>query len=195
MPGLQGEAQVTPILISIAKGENTIPSLGISWRSKENFGMTRDYLYLDTRLRFTVGRFSAWCSYEPREFVGDQNFMNNPSLHSAEARFDYSGIRVGGGVDIFVGYGARVGCNLDFDLYRPIFQEAIQTRSGKKIRGDSPLTLGAHVAYNPVTNWYGLSGVFEAKARWSVQVATVFDLEVCGGLKAPETILGAWALN
>lgn len=195
-PGLQGEARVTPIWIGIDSGNNSIPSLGIHWSLKNSFDMTRSYLFIDTMLRFGVGRFSIRGHYEPREFVGITRFRNNPLLHVADARLDYSGIRVGGDVDFFFGYGARVGANVDLDLYKPIFTEAIQTgNGGKKIQGESALTWGLHATYSPNASIYGVSGVFEVRARWPILGASVTDVELAAGLRGPESVLGAAALR
>ncbi|MDQ7783705.1 MAG: hypothetical protein RDU20_12550 [Desulfomonilaceae bacterium] len=195
-PGLQGEARVTPIWMGIASGSNGIPSLGIDWSLINQFNMTRDYLFIDAMLRFGIGRFSVRGHYEPREFVGRTRFRNIPQMHTAEARLEYSGIRIGGDVDFFSFYGARVGANIDLDLYRPIFTEALQTDAGgKKIEGDSALTWGVHAMYAPVMSVYGVSGVFEVTARWPLLGTSVTDLELAGGLKGPESVLGSAALR
>ncbi len=195
-PGLQGEARVTPTWMGIASGHNSIPSLMIDWSLRNQFDMTKSYLFIDTMLRLGVGRFSVRGHYEPREFVGRTRFRNNPQLHVAEARLDYSGIRVGGDVDFFIFYGARVGANIDLDLYRPIFTEASQTgNGGKKIQGDSALTWGGHATYSPGLSVYGVSGVVEVRARWPLLGTSVTDLELAGGLRGPESVLGAAALR
>ena len=195
-PGLQGEARVTPIFIGIIGGSNSIESLGIDWSLRKHFEMTNNSLFVDSMLRFGVGRFSIRGHYEPRDFVGMARYRNIPQAHAAEARLEYSGIRVGGDVDFFLVYGARVGANVDFDLYNPVFTEAIQTNGGgKKIRGESALTWGFHATYSPVASLYGVSGVFEARARWPVLGTSVTDLELAAGLRGPESILGAAALR
>lgn len=195
-PGLLGEARVTPIFIGITGGSNSIRSLGIDWSLRKQFDMTRSNLFIDTMLRFGMGRFSIRGHYEPREFVGTTRYRNNPQMHVADARLDYSGIRVGGDVDFFFVYGARVGVNVDLDLYRPIFTEAVQTSNGgKKIHGESALTCGFHATYSPVVSLYGVSGVFEVRARWPVLGTSVTDLELAGGLRGPESVLGAVALR
>lgn len=195
-PGLQGEARVTPIWIGIASGNNSIPALGVDWSLRRQFNMTRDYLFIDTMLRLGVGRFSIRGHYEPREFVARTRFRNNPQLHVADARLDYSGIRVGGDVDCFVVYGLRFGANLDLDLYKPIFTEAVETdNGGKKIQGESAFTWGVHATYSPTASLYGVSGVFEVRARWPILGTSVTDLELAGGIRGPESVLGSAAMR
>ncbi|MFH1115709.1 MAG: hypothetical protein V1792_17505 [Pseudomonadota bacterium] len=195
-PGLQGEARVTPIWTTISGGSNTIPSLGIDWGLRNQFDMTQSYLNIDTMLRFGVGRFSLRGYYEPREFVGRTRYRNNPWGNVAEARLDYSGIRVGGSVDFFLIYGARFGADIDLDLYRPIFTEAVQTdNGGKKIQGESAFTWGVHGVYSPDASLYGLSGSVEVTARWPLTGTSVTDLELAAGLRGPESVLGAAALR
>ncbi len=195
-PGLQGEARVTPIWIGIASGRNSLPALGIDWSLRRQFDMTRSYLFIDTMLRVGVGRFSLRGHYEPREFVGTTRYRNNPQSNVAEARLDYSGIRVGGDVDFFLMYDLRFGVNVDLDLYKPIFTEAIQTgNGGKKIEGESALTWGIHATYSPVASLYGVSGEFEVRARWPILGTSVTDVELAAGLRGPESVLGAAALR
>lgn len=194
-PGLRGEARVTPIWIGISGGNETVPALGLTWNLREQFNMTRSQLFLDTMLKFSAGRFSVRGHYEPRELVGRTNFQNTPYGYMAEARIDYSGIRVGGDVDVFLPYGIYFGANLDYDLYRPFFTESIQTAGGKKIIGESPLTWGVHAVVNPVSSYYGVSGMFEVRARWPLSGAEVTDLELAAGVRTPETILGSMALR
>ncbi len=195
-PGLQGEARVTPTWMKISSGSNSIPSLGIDWSLTDEFDMTRSYLGIDTMLRFGVGRYSIRGHYEPREFVGRTRYRNNPFGNVAEARLDYSGIRVGGDVDFILFYGARFGVDADLDLYRPIFTEAARTdNGGKKIQGESALTWGVHAMYSPDASLYGLSGVVEVRARWPIMGTSVTDLELAAGLRGPESVLGTAALR
>lgn len=194
-PGLRGEARATAIWMGIASGQNTLPALNLSWKLKDQFNMTKDNLFLDTMLKFSVGPLSVRGHYEQRYFKGRTNFQNIPNNRMADATFEYSGIRLGGDVDVFLPFGIYTGANLDYDLYQPFFTEAIETAGGKKIEGEGALTLGAHISANPVTSVYGVSGVFEIRARWPLSGTQVTDLEISGGMRAPETILGSVALK
>ena len=194
-PGLRGEARVTPIWIAITGGNETVPAFGLVWNLRDQFNMTPSHLFLDTMLKFSAGRFSVRGHYEPRELVGRTNFRNTPYGYGASARLDYSGIRLGTDVDFFGPYGIYVGGNLDYDLYRPVFTESIETAGGKKIIGDSALTWGVHAVVNPVSSYYGVSGMFEVRARWPLSGAEVTDLELAAGARTPETILGSMALR
>ena len=195
-PGLRGEVRATPIFVRIVKGQETIASPPLVWNLREHFNMINEELFIDTMVKLSVGRWSFRFHYEPRDLVGRTNFRNLPNAPEAEARLDYSGIRLGGDVDIFLPYGVYLGANLDYDLYRPIFTEAIQTdRGGKKIQGEAALTVGMHVVANPVTSYYGMSGLFEARVRWPALGAEVTDVELSAGLRTPETILGSVALK
>ena len=90
-----------------------------------------------------------------------------------------------------------VGANLDYYLYQPRFIEAVVgTGSGTDISsGETPLTLGFHVVFVPSAAWNGVTGIFEGRASWSVLGTATTDWEVSGGIKFPETVLGAVGLK
>jgi hypothetical protein len=201
-PGLRGEVNVTPIFLTIVRGQERIEAARpVVSNLRDQYGMTPERLFLDTMVKLSVGRWSIRGYYEPRDFFGERVTLVSGVPTLAQARLDYSGIRIGGDVDIFLPYGIYLGANLDYDLYHPIFTEAIQPGSGvilgsgKKIQGNAPLTLGMHVVANPVTSYYGMSPIFEARVRWPVSGAAVTDVELSGGLRTPETILGSVALK
>lgn len=195
-PGLQGEARITPIWVSLSSGSDRIPSRGINWDLRNHFNMTRSNPFIDLMVRIGLGRYSLRGHYETREFVGSTNFGNDPRRYVADSRLDYTGIRIGGDIDAFLCYGARFGANLDLDLYQPIFTEAVQTPDGgKKIMGESAFTWGLHASYSPTVNVWGLSGTFEARVRWPALGASVTDLELAAGIRGPESILGSAALR
>jgi hypothetical protein len=193
LPYLHGEVQVKPIWINIASGKQTIPSRGVAWDLRDQFGLNQTNLFLDTMVRLQVGRLSFRLNYEMRDFVGRELVVG--MTDQAQARFSYTGIRLGADFDIFQRFGTRAGVNLDYDLFEPEFQEAIQTIGGKVISGPSALTLGIHAVYSPVVCFYGISPVIQALARWPVQGSEVTDLELSFGIKTPETVLGSLALK
>lgn len=195
IPHLQGELQVKPIWVRIESGQQTLPSVGTAWNLRNQFGLDETPLFVDIMCRFQISRFSLRIVYEIRDFVGKKKVVDRPDQPEAEARFSYTGIRLGGDFDIFQRYKTRVGMNMDYDLFPPIFNEAVQTIGGKKISGPAALTLGIHAVYNPITNFYGLSPVVEARVSWPILGTEVTDLELAIGVKAPETVLGSLALK
>lgn len=130
LPSLQGEVRVTPIWIGISSGNEVIPTLGITWNLRDQFGLTQTNLFLDSMIRLQLGRLSFRVEYEPRDFVGTKTAVNDPLHREANARLAYSGVRLGGDLDIVQWYRSRVGVNLDYDLFSPIFDESIQTGGG-----------------------------------------------------------------
>jgi hypothetical protein len=194
LPSLQGEARVTPIWIGISGGNQVIPSQGITWNLRDQFGLTQTNLFVDSMVRLQLGRFSLRVEYDPRDFAATKPAVNNPFVE-ATARLSYSGARLGGDLDIVQYYRSRVGVDLDYDIFSPVFSETIETTGGKRIIGNSALTMGAHLVFMPATNLYGVSPLFEARCRWPVSGAQVTDLEIAGGLRGPESILGAVALK
>lgn len=195
LPCLQAEVQVKPIWVTIESGQQNIPSLGIAWNLRNQFGLTETPLFLDSMARLQFGLLSFRIVYEIRDFVGNKSVVGRPDQSQAEARFSYTGLRLGADLDIFQRYKSRVGINLDYDLFQPSFNEAIETVGGKKISGPAALTLGVHAVYNPSANYYGLSPVIEAVARWPILGTEVTDLELSIGVKSPETVLGSMALK
>jgi hypothetical protein len=192
-PRLQGEFTVTPNWIAITNGKQTIPTLGITWDLKEQFGLTQTNLFVDFMARIQAGRISFRIHYEPRDFVGAKAAVSGPL--DAAARLSYSGVRLGGDLDVVQWYRSRAGLDMDYDQYSPVFSEAVRTLGGKQITGDAALTWGFHVFLNPPQDFYGVTALFEARCRWPVSGTEVTDLRLSWGLRSPETILGSVALK
>ncbi|MBI5570256.1 MAG: hypothetical protein HY914_09955 [Desulfomonile tiedjei] len=190
-PAFHVETKVRPIFVGVTSGKVTMPSTSSEWGLKEAFGMDQTFLFLDSMVRFQFGRFSFRCIYEPREIVGETNFQHDPAAPKAQARLDYSGLRLGADADLYQWGMSRIGLNFDQDLYPMIFSEANETPGGVKFQGKEVATLGVHAVYNPISTWYGVSGVVELRARWAVSHTKVTDVAVSAGVKTPETILGA----
>jgi hypothetical protein len=192
-PAIRAEARVTPIWVSIVSGKLTVPP-DTTLSLREQFALNSGHVFLDSMGRLQAGSFSVRVHYEPRSFVGKVRSAPDTGI-SSEARFDFSGARVGGDVDIFQRNLSRVGFNIDYYIYSPIFTQSIRPQLANELIGQEPVTIGFHAIYNPLNNLYGLSGIAEARARWSVGGTTVQDLELAAGVKAPETILGNVALR
>jgi hypothetical protein len=194
-PTLQGEFTVTPNWIAITGGKQTIPTQGIAWDLKEQFGLTQTNLFVDFMGRVQAGRISFRIHYEPRDFVGTKVDINDQQSRDAAARLSYTGVRLGGDLDVVQWYRSRAGLDMDYDQYSPVFSEAVRTLGGKQISGDAALTWGFHVFLNPPQDFYGVTGLFEARCRWPVSGTEVTDLKISWGLRSPDTILGSVALK
>ena len=218
MPSYMGEARVTPVWSQIEGGTNTLGSpFAYSWGLRETFGMTRSYLFIDTMVRFQISRVSFRLHYEPREFVGKDHFRHIESQPKGEARFEYSGIRLGLDFDVLQWGRSRIGFDLDYSTYSPVFTESIETGHavlvpnptpppdlipalgrGKKLIGETPATFGFHITYIPGWNFYGFAPMAETHCRWPLRFISetdLTDLEFAVGLKAPETLLGSFAVK
>jgi len=134
-----------------------------------------------------------------RDYIGTRPVTNVPDRPYGEARFEYTGLRLGGDLDVVQWGRSRVGVNMDYDLYVPDFRASINETTrfspGKQINGTSALTLGVHAVYNPTFNLYGISSVGEVRARWPILGTEITDWEVSAGLKSAETALGSVALR
>jgi len=194
-PQLQGQVKVRPIWVHVVSGTNTIPAYGIKWGVRDHFHIQQPRLYLDAMVKFTGGRFSLRGEYEQRELIGRGNFQDVPSFREGEARIDYTGLRLGVDFDVFQRYSSRLGVNMDYDLYRPVFTEALRTTGGKKMLGDSAMTMGIHASYNPYYGFWGITPLLEARIRWPVVGAEVTDWTISAGIKSPLTVVGSWALG
>ncbi len=195
-PRLEAEARVTPIWTRLLSGKVVVPSLQRSWDLKDDFSEEPSVLFLDSMVRIGIGRLSFRVHYNLRDYKGSTPLTNLPNRPFAEARFDYSGLRLGGDFDVFQWGRSRIGVNMDYDLYVPNFTASIvDNPAGKQINGTAALTLGMHLVYNPTFNLYGISAVGEARARWPIMGTEVTDWEVSAGLKSAETILGSVALR
>jgi hypothetical protein len=196
-PDLYGEVTARPLLVSVAGGRQTIPSLGLSWDLKENFGMLGTDMFIDTLVRLQAGRYSFRTHSTIRDMRGWAPYLNQPGMTTCAAILDYSGMRIGGDFDI-IGYGrSRLGVDIDYDLHKPIFTEAIMTPGGGKklLAENNAITVGIHGLLCPPLHYYGLSGVIEGKMRWPIAGAAITDYEISAGLKTAETVLGIVALK
>jgi hypothetical protein len=148
-----------------------------------------DAVFLDSMVRFQLGRFSSRTYYEWREFLAGDRSARNVAI-------DYSGIRQGFDVDIFLGNKSRVGFNIDCSFYGPKFSVLDDDDTPLRVNGpQNSWTIGVHGLYNPVWNLFGMSAVAEAWARWPVAGTLLTDYEVSGGLKSPETVLGSFSVQ
>jgi len=193
MPCFRAEATVTPIWVSVTSGKLTTAGQGIS-NLRDDLGLNRGALFLDTMVRLQFGPLSGRVYYEQRGLIGYVRVPNNP-LVTARADFEYSGVGLGADLDLVRNNISRVGLNMDYQFYVPTFTQGILPLVPPVVAGENPLTIGAHAVYNPIRNFYGISGIFDIRARWSVSGATVNDAQASVGLKSPETVLGSVALK
>jgi hypothetical protein len=209
LPRLEGDFKVAPIWMGIDHGKNVVPFAGQSWDLKRDFNMISSYWFLDISGRLQTGPLGVRFLNEPRNFVGI-TASRNPPNKPAEARFEFTGLRVGVDLDLFRRNRLRAGLNVDYYAYFPIFTEAIATLNtavdrdgklvgtGKKILGDSPVTIGAHVFYSPMTDFYGWAPVAEVRVSWPWRAfsgTNVWDVELSAGLRTVPTVLGTVALK
>ncbi len=195
-PRLEGEARLRLIGTQLLSGKVVVPSQQLAWDLKSDFGLEPNELFLDSMVRVQLGRLSVRLCYEMRDYKGNTPLTTLPNLPFGEARFDYTGLRLGGDFDVVQWGRSRAGIDLDYDLFNPNFTANIyDANPGKQINGTAALTIGTHIVYNPTFTLYGVSGIAEARARWSVSGTELTDWEVSGGLKSPETVLGSVALE
>ena len=192
-PCFQAETKVTPVLMFLGSGTLTTAGQG-TLSLREDFGLTRAAVLLDTMVRLQVGAFSTRVHYEPRGFTINRGVQNNP-LVTGRAELEYTGVRIGGDLDLVRKRTSRVGLNMDYQFYAPVFTQTIFPQAAVKVIGDNPFTMGAHAVYNPITNLWGISGILEIRGRWSVSGASVTDVDASIGAKSPETVLGSVAVK
>jgi hypothetical protein len=192
----QAEFSLKPVWMKVASGRKEIPDLGLSWDLRDDFALVDPGLFTDLDFRVQVSRVSFRVHASFRDFKGTEQFRDQRNQPKAEARLEYSGIRLGADLDLLQGERSRLGVNIDWDQFSPLFSESIQTRGGAKLVGSAAATAGLHVLYFPPRQFYGVSAVLEARARWPLTgLTSVTDIEISGGLKGPETAFGAVALK
>ncbi len=192
----KGEIQLRTVYLTIASGKETIPRLNVSRSLRADYGLTSSRLFFDSMARVQAGRFSFRMNLDFCDFSGSRPYMNQRGQANADARFEYSGFRLGGEFDILQWYESRIGVDLDYDLHNAFFSESIYTTGGgKKLSTPGPITLGVHVALNPNVNYFGVSPMVEGRARWTVSGPAMTDWEVSAGLRSAENLLGSLALR
>jgi len=194
-PAFRGELQGKATYMTLQKGTQSIPALGISWSLKEDFGLNQTNFFVDSMARFQLNRLSFRIAYEVRDYNVTGPVLGRPDLREAEARFSYSGIRLGGDFDVVQRNLTRAGVSVDYDLYNPTFNEGVRTIGGKKFVGEAAGTVGIYAVYNPLVTYYGVSPIFEGRVRWPVLGSSVTDLELAAGVTTPTTVLGTMALK
>ena len=195
LPTLQAEVRATPIYMELSGGKEIVYSAnGPSvWGLKDDFNMTKSVVLFDAMVRLTAGPFSGRVHYEPRAFLGVGKPGGTDS--KSTARLEYSGVRLGGDIDLFRWNGSRAGIDFDYDVYYPIFIEGIKTPGGKIIEGEAAMTIGIHGEYSPTFTYYGMNPVFDANIRFPLRDTKVTDFRVGAGVRFLETVLGTWALK
>ena len=197
-PLLRGEVKFAVFVPTLQNGEFERSSDKVKTDLKSFYKIKGgDAVFLDFMTRFQLGRFSSRTYFERREFLGNRVVEAGTN---ADAALDYWGWRQGGDVDIFLGNKSRVGFNIDYSFYGPVFTIFKDTGSSStpplKIKGpNQSWTLGAHAVYNPTWNIFGMSAVAEAWARWPIGGTSVTDYQVSGGLKWPDTVLGSFSVQ
>ena len=195
-PMLRGEVKFAVYVPTLQNGEfegssDKVKTLKSFYKIKGG-----DAVFLDFMTRFQLGRFSSRTYFERREFLGNRVVETG---RNADAALDYWGWRQGGDVDIFLGNKSRVGLNIDYSFYGPvftIFNDGGLNSAPVKIKGpNQSWTIGAHAVYNPTWNIFGMSAIAEACARWPIGGTSVTDYEVSGGLKWPDTVLGSFSVQ
>jgi len=195
-PLLRGEAKFSLFVPTMKSGD--FEDVGAEKRGLKNFYKIDggDSVFLDLMVRFQLGRFSSRTYFERREFVGHRRELGR---NLADATLDYWGWREGFDVDIFLGNKSRVGFNIDYSFYGPTFTvfnpDSDNSRPRRVIGPQYSGTVGVHGLYNPVWNLFGMSVVAEAWAHWPIFGTSLTDYEFSGGLKSPDTVLGAFSLK
>jgi hypothetical protein len=179
-PCFQAETKVTPIWMFVASGTLTTPGQG-TLTLREDFGLSRGALFLDTMVRLQAGALSVRVHYEPRAFIATPGVLDNPTV-IGRTDLEYSGVRLGGDLDLVRSKTSRVGLDLDYQFYAPMFTQTVRTPAAISVVGENPFTLGAHAVYNPVRNLWGISGIFEIHGRWTVSGASVTDMDASLGV-------------
>jgi hypothetical protein len=193
LPVFRAEANCSMAWMSLTSGKLSQGEGQKWWNLRDDLGMNSTVFLLGCMARFQAGRFSARVNYEERSFVGTGPAGGDPLAGDGEARLEYSGLRLGGDVDIVQWNLSRFGINADFDLFSPEFVDGIRTPGGLRMIGRRATTLGIHGLYNPVVNYWGVSPIFEVRARWPLSGTEITDVELSAGVRTPETVFGSMA--
>jgi len=193
-PRLQAEVRLTPTWVWLLGGSGRFARQRLSFDLKRDMALERDGVFLDWMVRLQTGRLSLRVEQSMRDFKGLVDYQQVAGRPTGEARLEYSGLRVGGDIDFFQWNKSRVGINVDLECYSPVFWASFVENDlvarGKKITGDWPTTAGVHAVLFTAPTFAGISGVFEARARWPIRGASVTDWEIIAGFTFPEIHFG-----
>jgi hypothetical protein len=184
MPQIGGELRVTWISYNMTNGKFLYPERGIALDLKD------DLLFLDqvSTVEFTgrlqLARYSLRAVYDA--YV---------RTHRGRGYFYWPELRIGADVDLFKRDTWRLGVDLDFTTNRPTLSVTDPILGSFQVVGPRPVTFGVHAWYNPRFTC-GISPVVEVRYRWPIRTGTkIYEFEVAGGLKLPDTILGCSAVR
>ncbi len=136
-------------------------------------------------LRAQLSRYSLRAYYEPT--------MRN--IQSSRANFYWPQWRVGLDVDLIENEAWRVGVDFDLNWDTPGFTYSVPNIVSNAVEWEKPTTFGFHATYNPVSCGT-ISSSFEARYRMPVIPTTkLYEFEVSGGLRFPQTIFGNTAIR
>ncbi|HMK36495.1 MAG TPA: hypothetical protein VK463_15585 [Desulfomonilaceae bacterium] len=186
-PGVEGDVKARLVQVHIGSGSVSGPEGG---SLAGTFHLNKDVWFIDSAVRFQLSRLSVRVAYEPREFSGFR-----PGFQT-EARFSYSGLRLGGDLDFIQCNRTRFGVDVDYDFFTPKFTYPTNILPFPRVAsGANALTMGLHATYNPLKTIFGVSGIIDARVRWPMTGTEVTDWEIDAGLASPSTLLGSWAVK
>ncbi|AFM27513.1 hypothetical protein [Desulfomonile tiedjei] len=184
MPQIGGEVRVTWLSYNMINGKFLFPERGIALDLKDDLLFPHNVSAVEFAGRLQLARYSLRAVYDAymRAYRGS-GYLYWPEL------------RIGADVDVFKRDTWRLGVNLDFTTNYPTLSVTDPILGPFQVVGQRPVTFGVHGWYNPRFTC-GISPVVEARYRWPIQTGTkMYEFEVAGGLKLPDTILGCSAVR
>jgi hypothetical protein len=205
-PYFGGEVHVRPYFFGLVNGEIVLPDgtkIDLEGRTGNNgIGLSSKGSLVEFMGRFQLSRLSLRAYY-------NIDLRRIPANYGEVGWMDY---RLGLDLDIINSYGVIFGINADMFESPYLRYETSPIRPGLaevlggpgKITGNTPITYGIHVSYNPFDSWI-VSPTIEFRYNWPYEnrpgqslagnASQLTQWEYAVGLKLPKTVLGSSGLR
>lgn len=184
MPQIGGEVRVSWLSYNMTNGKFLFPERGIALDLKDDLLFLDQVTAVEFAGRLQLARYSVRAVYDAYT-----------RTHRGQGYFYWPELRIGADVDVFKRDTWRLGVNLDFTTNQPTLSVTHPIMGSFQVIGPRPVTIGVHAWYNPRFTC-GISPVVEVRYRWPIRTGTkIYEFDVAGGLKLPDTILGCSAVR
>ncbi len=182
-PMIRSELRFRPVFTELTSG--ILREGAGAYGLINQFGLTRDFIFYETMLRFQLGRYSLRGEYNftDKDIRGPGALLKWPQwLGAVEVDFINSG-------------WLRVGMDYDTTWGGPSLSYAIPGDQPSHATWAAPATYGVHALFNPVCCW-PISPSVEFRYRWPMEkLSSLTEYEISGGLRFPGTFLGNTAFR
>ncbi|AFM25540.1 hypothetical protein [Desulfomonile tiedjei] len=183
-PNFRGELRGTVFLENLQNGTFRNSTTGTSFDFVKDLGFQKDGILLESMARTQLSRYALRAYY--RTYLRDPN--------GKQAKLNWPEWRVGADFDLIDYCGLRLGLDVDTTWKQPTFGYSPASGTAEFIALPRPVTMGAHLSYNP-SDFENITPVVDLRYRMpAIQGSSVTEFEAAAGLKTPRSSRGTSGL-